>query len=173
MPDCGASQRDQTTKSWAQHNFTQRPLYITLHLPVRIHPSWILLTQGYSARRILPINLNSVEPKERTRYPLSQPCHLWGCFKERTLVSRDLEIHPSSGTQQKALGSLPRVDQAEQLLPRSFRTAFYQILSNFCTRLTSHHLSVEWTEQLTCPNFHVDDQRVASILSCVEFVQVG
>ena len=53
---------------------------------------------------------------------------------------------PVSGTQQSTHGQPPPIDSAEQLLPRSYRSALSQLRSDYCSKLQSYRHSVGWAD---------------------------
>ena len=56
------------------------------------------------------------------------------------------------------------IDPAEQLLPRSYRSALSQLHSIHCSRFQSYHHSVVWADDPTCPDCRSTDHMVAHLL---------
>ena len=61
---------------------------------------------------------------------------------------------------------LIEIDPAEQLLPRSYRSALSQLWSGYCLRLQSYRHSVDRADDPTCPDCHSTKHMVAHLFSC-------
>ena len=60
----------------------------------------------------------------------------------------------------------PPIDPAEQLLPRSFRSALPQLRSGHCSRHQAYRHSVGRADDPTCPDCCSTDNTVAHLFSC-------
>ena len=58
------------------------------------------------------------------------------------------------------------IDPAEQLLPRSYRSALSQLRSGHCSRLQAYRHSVGWADDPTCPDCRSTYHTVAHLFSC-------
>ena len=111
---------------------------------------------------------------DETDDPIASPLIFGGVLEEgayplarRLLRGRMIiEIVWSQAPNNVFMATLPPIDPAEQLLPRSYRRALSQLRSGHCSRLQSYRHSVGWADDPTCPNCRSADHTVAHLFSC-------
>ena len=75
------------------------------------------------------------------------------------------EIVRSQAPNKVLMTTPPPIDPAEQLLPRSYRSALSYLRSCYCSKLQSYHHSVGWADDPTCPDCHSTHHSVAHLFS--------